>query len=254
MIKFVIIFLIVFLNYKNVFSRNIGETEITTEDGIEVFQEEKYYLLKKNVEIVSDEFELNGDLVKIYFEKDLYDIQELFASKDVNFISNIYNIKGKGESLTFNIKNEQINVTGLESELFLETTEMFSDGSITINNLAGTFSIKGSNSKLISDEIFISGFMIDGVLVSNNGTREISKLDVQDENILSIITEDTEMFSKKAFYDREKSIIELFDNVTIKRGSEIITGDYGVLDTNKNAYKVSSKNSNKVKAIISNTK
>ena len=61
------------------------------------------------------------------------------------------------------------------------------------------------------------------------------------------------MFSKKAFYDKEKSIIELFDNVKIKRGSEIITGDYGVLDTSKNAYKVSSKNSNKVKVIITNT-
>ena len=36
-------------------------------NGIEVFQEEKYYLLKKNVEIVSDEFELNGNLVKIFF-------------------------------------------------------------------------------------------------------------------------------------------------------------------------------------------
>ena len=75
MIKYVIFFLIVLLNYKYAFSRNIGETEITTEDGIEVFQEEKYYLLKKNVEIVSDEFELNGNLVKIFFEKDLYDIQ-----------------------------------------------------------------------------------------------------------------------------------------------------------------------------------
>ena len=58
MIKFIIFFLIVFLNYKYTFGRNIGETEITTEDGIEVFQEEKYYLLKKNVEIISDEFEL----------------------------------------------------------------------------------------------------------------------------------------------------------------------------------------------------
>ena len=62
------------------------------------------------------------------------------------------------------------------------------------------------------------------------------------------------MFSKKAFYDREKSIIELFGSVTVKRGNEIITGDYGILDTNKNSYKVSSKNSKKVKAIISNTK
>ena len=131
---------------------------------------------------------------------------------------------------------------------------MFSDGSITVNNLTGSFSILGSNSKLISDEIFITGFVINGELINNNGIREIINLEVEDENTLNIITEDTEMFSKKAFYDKEKSIIELFDNVKIIRGSEIITGDYGVLDTDKNSYKVSSKNSSKVKAIISNTK
>ena len=156
--------------------------------------------------------------------------------------------------MKFNIQNEKIKVIGKKSELFLETTEMFSDGSITVDNLAGSFSIEGSNSKLISDGIIITGFIINGILVSNNGNREISSLEVQDENILNIITEDTEMFSKKAFYDREKSIIELFDSVTIKRGNEIITGDYGILDTNKNSYKVSSNNSNKVKVIISNTK
>ena len=254
MIKFIIFFLIVIVNYKYALGRNIGETEITTQDGIEVFQEEKYYLLKKNVEIVSDEFELNADLVKIYFEKDLYDIKVLIASTDVNFISSVYNIKGKGETLTFNIQNEQINVAGEKSELFLETSEMFSDGSITVNNLTGSFAIEGPNSKLISDDIFITGFVINGKLVNKKGNREITDLEVEDENILSIVTEDTEMFSKKAFYDKEKSIIELFDNVKIKRGSEIITGDYGVLNTDKNAYKVSSKNSNKVKAIISNTK
>ena len=51
-----------------------GQTEITTDDGIEVFNKEKYYLLKTNVKIISDEFELNADLVKAYFNKDLYDI------------------------------------------------------------------------------------------------------------------------------------------------------------------------------------
>ena len=252
MIKFLILF-IVLLNFKYAFSRNIGETEITTEDGIEVFQEEKYYLLKKNVEIISDEFELNGNLVKIFFDEDLYDIKELIASTDVNFKSITYNIKGKGETLKFNIPNEEINVKGEKSELFLDTTEMFSDGSISVNNIAGSFSIEGPNSKLITDEIFITGFIINGVLININGSREISNLEVQGKNILSIITEDTELFSKKAFYDKEKSIIELFDNVKIKKGSEIITGDYGILDTNKNSYKVSSNKSNKVKVIISNT-
>ena len=142
----------------------------------------------------------------------------------------------------------------MKSELFLETTEMFSDGSIKVDNIVGSFSIKGANSKLITEEIFITGFSIDGILINENGTRTISNLKVKDDNILNIVTEDTKMFSKKAFYDEGKSIIELFENVKIIRGSEIITGDYGVLDTNKNAYKVSSKNSNKVKAIISNTK
>ena len=60
------------------------------------------------------------------------------------------------------------------------------------------------------------------------------------------------MFSKKATYNKNKSIIELFDNVKINRGNEIITGDYGILDTKNNSYKVSS-NTNKVKAIITNT-
>ena len=31
---------------------------------IEVFQKEEYYLLKNNVEILSDEFELKGQIVK----------------------------------------------------------------------------------------------------------------------------------------------------------------------------------------------
>ena len=47
LLKIILIFFIVF----NLSAREIGETEITTEDGIEVYQNEKYYLLKKNVRL-----------------------------------------------------------------------------------------------------------------------------------------------------------------------------------------------------------
>ena len=70
---------------------------------------------------------------------------------------------------------------------------------------------------------------------------------------LNIKTNDIEMFSKKAVYDKKKSTIELFDNVLIKRGNEIISGDYGIINTAKSSYKVSSNNSKKVKAIIVGT-
>ena len=43
--KYVIIILI-FFSFQ-VIGRESGQTEITTDDGIEVFNKEKYYLLKK---------------------------------------------------------------------------------------------------------------------------------------------------------------------------------------------------------------
>ncbi len=250
MIKSLIYLILIIIFLKPVFGRNTGETEITTEDGIEVFQEEKYYLLKKNVIISSDELELSGQHVKIYFDKDLYDIKELIANEDVKFESIGYSISGKGDKLKFNIKNQEISVYGNKSELFLENTQMLSDGEIYVNNIAGTFLIKGPNSNLISENILINGSKITGTFEVFNNKKSIAELIVEDEEKLNIKTDDLIMFSKKAIYRKQKSIIELFDNVQISRGNETITGDYGILDTKKNSYKVSSKKSNKVKAII----
>jgi len=253
MIKSLLIFFIIILNFNYAASRNTGETEVTTEDGIEVFQEEKYYLLKKNVEILSDDFDLNGQLVKIFFENDLYDMRELIANDDVSFVSSAYNVSGKGDYLHFEIKTQKIHVNGISSELKLENTEMYSDGDIRVDNLNGSFSIEGANSKLISDDTTIIASKINGIFEMIDGKRNISKIEVEDSNMANIKTDDIDMFSKKAVYEKNKSIIELFKDVKINRGGEIITGDYGIFNTNKKSYKVSSKDTKKVKAIITNT-
>jgi lipopolysaccharide export system protein LptA len=245
-----LLLLFIFFSQKPALTRDSGETEITTEDGIEVFQKEKYYLLKKNVEILSDELELYGQIVKIYFEEGLYDIIELIANENVSFTSKQYNIDGKGDRVQFNIKNQKIFITGSKSELYLENTKMFSDGKITVDNLNGSFLIRGPNSTLISDNINITGSKINGSFHIIDGKRDIADLIVEDEKKLNIKTDNIIMFSKKAVYNKKKSTIELFEDVEINRNNEIITGDYGILDTKKNSYKVSSNNSNKVKAII----
>ena len=77
MIKIFISYLIIIFASWNLLARNVGETEITTDEGIEVFQNEKFYLLKKNVQIISDTFNLSGDKVKVIFNKDLYDITNI---------------------------------------------------------------------------------------------------------------------------------------------------------------------------------
>ena len=67
-----IILILLLLISTNLKARESGQTEITTEGGMEVYQKEKYYLLKKNVEIESDNFNLTAQKVKAYFDKDLY--------------------------------------------------------------------------------------------------------------------------------------------------------------------------------------
>ena len=250
--KIIFLTLILLLTCRGSLSRDIGETEILTDEGIEVFQNEKFYLLKKNVRIVSDNFTLTGNEVKIFFDKDLYDIVDIFAKGNVNLNSPAYNIKSSGNQMYINIVTEEIKVEGKESKLYLENVEMFSDGQIIVNNLSGAFQIIGINSILNSEDIYITGENIDGIF-STNDQKEILQLNVNDNQISNIKTDDLDMYSKKAIYNKKTSIIELFENVKIIRGSEIITGDYGTLDTEKNSYKVKSNNTNKVKVVITNT-
>ena len=250
--KLIFILIIVFLLPLNTFARNKGETEITTEDGIEVYQNEKFYLLKKNVKIVSDNFTLNADNVKINFDKSLYDITILDAKGNVKFVSQISNTEGSGATLNFEIKKEKLKVEGENSKLITNDIEMFSDGFIEVNNITGEFFLKGLNSKLRNENIIIRGFSIDGIFSNNNDIKEIIYLNVSDEKISYIKNNDTEMYAKKINFDSSISRIELFDEVTIIRNDEKITGDYGTLDTKNNSYKIKSNNQNNVKVIIKN--
>ena len=236
----------------NVIAREIGETEITTEDGIEVFQNEKFYLLKKNVKIDSDDFILNADEVKINFNKSLYDITELNAKGNVNFKSSEFKMEGNGKNLKFEVQIEKLKVEGQSSELITEDIRMFSDGFIEVSNFNGNFTLEGKNSKLISENILIEAEFIDGIFNNLDKNREITFLNIYDKKISYVKNNNTEMYAKKINFDNSSSIIELIDNVTIIRGGEKISGDYGTLDTKNNSYKIKSNDETKVKVIILN--
>ena len=248
--KYLIVLIIISFSYAS--AREIGQTEITAKDGVEVFQSEKFYLLKKDVRIISDSFSLYGDTVKMYFEEDLYDVKKIDAFNNVILKSNAYNIDGKGNTLIFFVEKELLIIEGQSSELITKDTKMFSDGKIQINNITGEFTIEGPNSSLVSEEILIEGYYIDGIFSKLNEENDIVKLQVIDENIAFIKSENTDMYAKQANYKKETSVIYLEDSVKIIRDGETITGDHGTLDTKNNSYKVKSKDSNKVKVLLSN--
>ena len=139
--KLFFLIIIIFIYSFSLSSREAGQTEITTEEGIEVFQDEKYYLLKKNVKIISDNFTLFGDKVKIFFNNDLYDIKKIDAFKNVSLDSIEYKLKARGERLIFVIESEEIYIEGLNSQLNTNDAKMFSDGEIKVNNTKESFFI-----------------------------------------------------------------------------------------------------------------
>ena len=249
--KFLIYLLLTFFIVKNIVAREVGETEIITEDGIEVFQEEKYYLLKKNVKITSDTFVLSGNNVKIFFNKNLYDIIRIEAKDDVTFKSDNYNLQCISQNLKFDLEKEEILLEGVKSELFIEDIKMFSDGKIIVNNSNGNFELLGENSKLLNEEIIIKANSIDGIFTNNKEERKIEFIDIFDENISFVKSNETEMLQHIQF-DNKSSMIKLDQNVKIIRKIEVITGDYGSLDRKLNSYKIKSKTNKKVKVIISN--
>ena len=250
--KFLFQIIIIFLSTSVILAREAGETEITTEDGIEVFQNEKYYLLKKNVNISSDNFNLKADIVKVKFNKSLYDITKIEANRNVIFNSIDSNIKGSGESLKFNVDLEEVKIEGLNSELFSENLQMYSDGIIIVNNSNGKFLLDGNNSSLVNDSIIVKGNYIDGVFENNLNQKKITFLNVIDENKSYVKNNNIEMYAKKIKFDNKSSMIELIDDVSIIRDGEKIIGDYGTLDTKNNSYKIKSKDETKVKVIIQN--
>ena len=115
-----IILILLLLIVTNLKARESGQTEITTEGGIEVYQKEKYYLLKKNV------------------EKDLYDIVDIYSQGNVVFKSN-QGLRVLGNEVDHNVKQEIIDIRGEGSFLQNKDFTMISDGSIHINNISGEF-------------------------------------------------------------------------------------------------------------------
>ena len=232
--------------------RESGQTEITTDDGIEVFNKEKYYLLKTNVKITSDEYELSADSVKAYFNKDLYDIIRISSDGNVKLNSS-KGIKASGEKIDFDIINEDLQIFGKNSILVNNELNMISDKEIKVNNKKGDFIINGPNSRLKSNKIDISAYLIKGKFTQVEKTNEVELLDVQDKTQINIKTETLDMYALRAKYDRKNNIIELFDNVKIHRENESISGNYAKINTLTESYKVTSKKSEKVKVLLNKT-
>ena len=243
-----IITILLFFSFHTI-GRESGQTEITTDDGIEVFNQEKYYLLKTNVKIISDEYVLNADLVKAYFLKDLYDITRIFSDGNVTLNSS-KGIKASGEKIDFDIINEDLQIFGKNSLFTNKEIIMISDEEIKINNITGNFLIKGPDSRLKSDTIDITGYLIKGKFSQIENINEVELLYVEDEKQINIKTETLDMYALSANYDKKINIIELFDNVKIIRDNESILGDYAKINTLTESYKVTSKESGKVKALL----
>ena len=215
--KFLILIVIFLLKTLNAEEINNDTTVITTDGGINVYQGEKYYDLKKNVIIKSKDFDLKADNVIAHYNKDFYDLTKIIATGNAEIITSEKS-EIKGDKLTYNINS-------------------------------GNFSIFG-NGIFINDELRIEGEDIQGIITEINKVRYIEKVEVKDSKKVFIKNKDMKSYSKSAIYLKENEVLELFDEVKIIKGTEVTTGDYANINLETNDYSIKSID-NKVQLLIS---
>ena len=159
-------------------------------------------------------------------------------------------MEAKGEKINFSTKDENIIILGKNSSLIYNEIEMYADVSIQVNNISGDFNLQGYGSKLYTDEVQITGALIDGKYTIINGVNEVDNIFVEDMIESHIKTKNIDMFSLKARYNKKENLIKLYESVKVIRNNEIIEGDYGEVNTIKESFKVNSNDNKKVKILI----
>ena len=181
-----------------------------------------------------------------------YDVVNIDAEGNV-LLNSKKNLSATGEKINFNVKNEDLIIFGKNSLLIYNQLKMISDETIKVNNSNGEFLLKGSNSKLISEDTNITGSLIEGKFSKLKEQNGFEKLYVKDDEKINIKTKNLDMYALRANYDKKENIVELFEKVKILRNNEFIEGDYAKINTLDESYKVTSKKSDKVKILL-NTK
>ena len=196
---------------------NNYSTEITTDGGITLYQNNKYYELIDNVIINSTNFDLNADNVIAYYKVDLYDLIKIIATGKAKIKTSDGAIIS-GDKIIYEIEN-------------------------------GNFKIEG-NGLFKNDKLTVKSRDIKGEIEEINNKKYIKNVEAKDDKKVYIQNQDMESYSKSAVYSKSNDLLELFDEVKIMKGKEITTGDYATINIKTNDYSIKSIN-NKVQLLLS---
>ena len=90
---------------------NNYSTEITTDGGITLYQNDKYYELVDNVIINSTNFDLSADNVIAYYKVDLYDLIKIIATGKAKIKTSDDAIIS-GDKIIYEIENGNFKIEG----------------------------------------------------------------------------------------------------------------------------------------------
>ena len=196
---------------------NNYSTKITTDGGITLYQNNKYYELVDNVIINSTNFDLNADNVIAYYKVDLYDLIKIIATGKAKIKTSDGAIIS-GDKIIYEIEN-------------------------------GNFKIEG-NGLFKNDKLTVKSKDIKGEIEEINNKKYIKNVEAKDDKKVYIQNQDMKSYSKSAVYSKSNDLLELFDEVEIMKGKEITTGDYATINIKTNNYSIKSIN-NKVQLLLS---
>ena len=225
------------------------ERKVESDESLEWFEKEKYYLAKGNVILTKDGLRLNASKVRDNYQEDNGEnvLKIIIANGDVVLTKG--KIKATGEFMRYNVKDKIAFISGnfqtfTSPSGYIESTKklIFNDNTNKAQAIGKVKIILKNNTKIFADRV-----NADFTGKAKSLQKAIAKGNVMIENYI----DGKKSLADIGIYDSNKEIIELKGNVKIINKGSVIMGSQGINNIKTGISKITGNTKQRVKGTFS---
>ena len=235
------------------FNASAGDITLDADDGVEYHQKEQKLIAKGNAVAAKDDLSIKADTLIGYYNKKIKNkLSRVEGTGNVKLSSP--EAQAFGNSITYDVNSDEVVLQGTPANIKTADADIKADGKITYYQSAkkaiATDNIIVTDSK--GNKVY-SDLMTAYFTTGENGKLVLEKIDM--EQNLKVVSQDATVTADKGTYYAIDGRVDLFDNVVINQGGNILKGSKAQSNLNTGISKMlSDKKKGRVSGVFKEKK
>ena len=222
------------------FNASAGDITLDADDGVEYHQKEQKLIAKGNAVAAKDDLSITADTLIGYYNKKVKNkLSRVEGIGNVRLSSS--EAQAFGNNITYDVNSDEVVLQGTPANIKTADADIQADGKITYYQSAqkaiATDNIIVTDSK--GNKVY-ADLMTAYFTTGENGKLVLEKIDM--EQNLKIVSQDATVTADKGTYHALDGRVDLFDNVVINQGGNILKGSKAQSNLNTGISKMLSDN------------